>query len=351
MNAIAATDRRETLLLWLLRIGTALGFAGQAWQHLYWDAPYGVLLWNPAVYEFLSSRGMDWDQYVGDGQSQGLVRQAVVAAGLAHAALAVVALTARRRSWVQLSGLAIGAIMLCLLACCRYVQALRVPAMWLEHGGQILMPVLLVLALRLGVKSRTLQWTAVLAVIATFGGHGAYAAGWVPRPGHFQGMIVVILGVTPETAANILEIAGWLDFTVCGAILLPTLRRPAALYAAVWGGLTALARPLAGMKTGLLWWGADQFVHEAVVRAPHLVIPLFLFLLWRPRPIAAIEETAPPDETKRAESSVGAESSCSPDDSCHALSRTFPEVPMTIPRHIPSATAVSARDAGGVSVA
>jgi hypothetical protein len=153
--------------------------------------------------------------------------------------------------------------------------------MFVEHGGQMLMPILLVLALRLGAAHRLTIGTAMLALIMTFAGHGSYALGFWPTPGNYYAMTTVVLGVDYPVAKAILRTAGALDFLVCLGICFPLMRSASALYATVWGFLTAIARPVAGMSWGLNYWGADQYLHEAVLRAPHFLIPLFLFLIWR----------------------------------------------------------------------
>jgi hypothetical protein len=272
----------DKALLWLLRISCCLCFAGWAWQHVYWDVPLGVVLWDPEVYDFMVGLGiMDWDSFVGDGETESFVRRVVVAVGWFHAVLAVISLTVRKKSYVQLSLLGAGACLLTAVAYCKYVKALRQPAMLIEHGGQYLMPVILILALTCGLRSRAAIWTAVVAFCMTFAGHGAYAIGWAPTPGYFYGMVMVITKVGQELAHTILRTAGILDFIVCVAVFFPFTRRPAVMYAAVWGVLTALARPVAGMSTSLIWWGADQFLHQAIYRTPHFLIPVFLFLVWR----------------------------------------------------------------------
>ena len=188
-------------------------------------------------------------------------------------------LTVRRGSWVQMMGLLIGSGLLGLLAYAKYVGAQRQLPMLIEYGGQVLSPVLLVLALALGVRHRATVITAMVAFVATFAGHGLFAAGVWPTPSTFYGMTVKILGVEYDAAMAFLRIAGILDFVVCVGIFIPYARLPCALYAAAWGLLTALARPMAGMSTSLNYWGADQYVHEAVLRAPHFFIPVYLFLL------------------------------------------------------------------------
>jgi hypothetical protein len=96
-------------------------------------------------------------------------------------------------------------------------------------------------------------------------------------------MTAVILRVDYQAAKAFLHAAGVLDFLVCIGILVPVLRRQSALYAAIWGLLTSVARPAAGMSVHLRYWGADQFLQEAVLRAPHFLVPLFLFFLWHER--------------------------------------------------------------------
>jgi hypothetical protein len=174
-----------------------------------------------------------------------------------------------------------GSGMLAVLSYAKYVASQRQLPMLVEHGGQVLAPILLVLALKLGVRHRATVATAIVAVVTTFAGHGAYAIGWWPTPSSFYAMISLSLGLEYESATTMLRCAGILDFAVCLLLLVPPLRRLAAGYAVIWGFLTALARPVTGMSMSLIYWGADQFVHEAVLRAPHFLIPLYLVVLWR----------------------------------------------------------------------
>ena len=153
--------------------------------------------------------------------------------------------------------------------------------MFVEHGSQMLIPILLVMALTLGIRHRVTVAAAIIALIMTFAGHGSYASGLWPTPGNFYAMTTVILGVEYPTAQILLRIAGVLDFLVCTGICIPHLRRASASYAAVWGFFTAIARPVAGMSWGLNYWGTDQFLHEAAIRAPHFLIPVSLLLIWR----------------------------------------------------------------------
>jgi hypothetical protein len=281
----------DSPLIFLLRLAAFLCFAGWTWVHFYWEGPYGILLWQDATYEFAGRFGINWDEFVGSGADDGFVQKWVARIGWLYLVCTVITVTVRKGSWVQMVALVGGSGLLTILSYAKYVAAQRQLPMFIEHGGQILMPILLVMALALGVRHRVTVTTAVVALVTTFAGHGCYALGLWPPPATFHAMTSVILDVEYDTANAMLHTAGVLDFLVCVGIFVPQLRRPSALYAAAWGFLTAIARPVAGMSLSLNYWGADQFVHEAVLRAPHVFIPLFLFFLWRePR---SVENVAP----------------------------------------------------------
>lgn len=271
----------DSALLLVLRASAVLCFAGWTWGHLYWEGPYGILLWQDSTYELAERWGISWDEFVGSGSGDGWVQTAISGIGWVYAGLTVLAVTVGRRSYLQMCALVLGSGLLTVLSYAKYVATERQLPMLIEHGGQILSPVLLVAALSLGVRHRLTEAIARTAVVATFAGHGAYATGWWPTPGNYHAMVLLILGLDYDPASVLLRWAGLLDFAVCALLFVPPLQRIAAGYAAGWGFVTALARPVAGMSWDLNYWGADQFVHEALLRAPHFLIPLYLFLLLR----------------------------------------------------------------------
>lgn len=281
-----STRTSDRWLVLLLRLGAFLCLAGWTWVHFYWEAPYGVLLWHDATYEIASRLGVSWEQFVGSGANDGFVQTWMSRTAWVYLICTILTLTVRKGSWFQMTGLVLGAGMLTLLSYAKYLSAQQQLPMFIEHGGQMLMPLLLVLSLALGVRHRVTMILAMVAVVMTFAGHGCYAIGWWPTPSNFYAMTSVILNVEFETAKAFLRTVGTLDFVVCLGLFVPWIRRPAALYAALWGLATAIARPVAGMSWGLNYWGADHFLHEAVLRSPHWIIPLYLFCLWR-APIAS----------------------------------------------------------------
>ncbi|MDF1826277.1 MAG: hypothetical protein P1U68_16645 [Verrucomicrobiales bacterium] len=275
-------SKSDNLLLILLRLGAFGCFAGWAWVHLYWEGPYGVLLWQDATFALADRLGVSWDEFVGSGAQDGLVQVWHHRIGWLYLICAILTLTVRTKSRIQMAGLIGGSGLLVILSYAKYLSARQQLPMFVEHGGQMLIPVILVLALAFGVRHRATVIVASVAFVMTFAGHGAYALGFpCPTPANFLGMTSVILKVEAETARTILHVAGALDFLVCLGIFIRPLRKASALYAVIWGFLTALARPVAGMSLALNYWGADQYFHELVLRAPHFMIPLYLLFLWR----------------------------------------------------------------------
>ena len=283
----SSVKKPDSLLVLVLRVGSFCCFAGWAWVQFYWEGPYGILLWHDGSYALAERLGISWDEFVGTGANDGIIQKWLGRIAWLYLICGILTLTVRKKSWFQMAILVGGSGMLVVLSYAKYLGAQRQLPMLVEYGGQILIPVILVLALAVGVRHRATVITAIVAVILTFAGHGAYALGYHwPTPANFYGMTTIILHVESATARSILWVVGVLDLLVCIGLLIPSLRRGAAIYAAVWGFLTAIARPVAGMSTDLNFWGADQYVHEAFLRAPHFVIPLYLFFVWKKTQIA-----------------------------------------------------------------
>ncbi|MEJ6601825.1 MAG: hypothetical protein QNL51_04545 [Opitutaceae bacterium] len=294
------SPRSDAFLILILRLSAGLCLLGWAWVHLYWEGPYGILLWNENTYALAESWGIGWEEFVGSGANDGLVQTGLKWIGWLYVVCAAVTISVRSGAKIQMTVLALGTGFLTVLSYAKFLSAQLQFPMFLEHGGQMLSPALLGLALTWGARHRATVAVAIIAFIATFAGHGCYAIGWLPTPGNFHAMTSLVLGVEFETANLILRIAGVLDFIVCIGILIPATRQVSAIYATAWGLMTAIARPVAGMSLSLNYWGADQYLHEAVLRAPHFLLPLFLFLLWR-----YSDEISP---SKKASSNVSEES-------------------------------------------
>lgn len=273
-------DKQTQILEYCLRVSTFFCFSGWAWGHLYWEPTYSSILWSETTFEWFQKFGYTWEDFAGTGSNDGLIQKCVHCIGWLFFGASILSFSATRTSWIQLSFLSLSSVLMAAVAAAKYIKSEFEFPMLIEHGAQVLSPVLLVMALTLGMRHRATVNTAIIAILMTFAGHGLYAAGVWPTPPTFIGMTRSIFGWDYNTTKIFLRVAGFFDFVVCCGMFIPTLRRSCALYAFFWGLMTAAARPIAGMSWDLNYWGADQFMPGLVYRSPHWFIPLFLFLYW-----------------------------------------------------------------------
>ena len=104
---------------------------------------------------------------------------------------------------------------------------------------------------------KTAEWILRIALFGEFVGHGTFAFRAVP---HFQELMAGALGITTEAAAVILPVVGVIDFTVAALALAKPIRL-ILLYAALWGLLTGIARPVYGTE---IWAFVERWPNWAV---------------------------------------------------------------------------------------
>lgn len=149
---------------------------------------------------------------------------------------------------------------------------------WIEHGSQIAVPLLAVAGFR-WPDSRLLFLLVCWAIALTFLGHGLFALGVYPTPGHFTYMVEQLLGLSAEQSGWFLRVAGALDLVVVLGLGWSRYRVYVLSYAALWGLITSLARPLTYLEFGAdAWERLHQYGLEFWVRVPHFLLPLLA--LW-----------------------------------------------------------------------
>lgn len=269
---------------WMLQGVTAALFAGRAWQHLRWDGPYRTLLWDeslmkPFVQQVL---GMDWASYVTDSSTDAFVRHLTTGIGWFFVLVALVTFLAPRFRWARwLVG--IGGAWLLVIAVLYTKEHFQQAGLFVESSLMWATPFLLLGAIGHNKWLKRWTWLAALACSLTFLGHGAYALGWHPRPGHFVQMTLSITGWSEATCHTFLQIAGILDLIAAIGLLIPMykIRSGAALYMAGWGLATALARIVAHFVPAFWQNSLAQWLHEVFIRLPHALVPLLLYIIWR----------------------------------------------------------------------
>ncbi|EDM26950.1 hypothetical protein LNTAR_06894 [Lentisphaera araneosa HTCC2155] len=262
MNEENIEPDSDNKLLFILRLSAFLCLFGWAWQHLLWKAPYSALIGQEGAFLHLA-----------DNQIALLTRLI----GVAFLVMSGLCWTVKKENSGQIMTLAVAGLLLIFMFFCRFVQVNYALPNFIEHGGQMLSPLLLILALKFGVRNRAVLASVILAFCMTFIGHGIYASGLYTTPLHFYALVEGSLALTGQPADIMIKTAGYLDFIICAALFCKPLRGYCMAYAVFWGAATALARPVAGMSLSLAFLGADQFLQQAIWRAPHALIPLFLF--------------------------------------------------------------------------
>lgn len=91
-------------------------------------------------------------------------------------------------------------------------------------------------------NSKIVEWALRIGLFGTFLGHGIFALQLKPR---FLEMLTAFIGVTGSAATTLMYTIGVIDIVVAILALIYPFRLM-LMYAAVWGFLTALARPIAG---------------------------------------------------------------------------------------------------------
>lgn len=262
----------------ILRIACFCVFAGRAWQHLVWDAPFRTLLWDQELMQHIieSLTSMTWEQYTSSAQVDGYIQLAIRATGWLYAACAVLSLfinkNMKRTGYLLLGG----AMSLSILAFLDFKEKFFEMGMLMEHLVQISAPLLLFAALFTDILKKRIILFAKIAVAITFIGHGLYAWGYYPQPGPFVDMLINILGFSESFARDFLKVAAVLDFIVAALIFIPRASRASLIYCIAWGGLTAIARIVSGFNSDFILQSLNQYTFEVMFRLSHALVPVFI---------------------------------------------------------------------------
>lgn len=266
----------------ILRVATFALFAGRAWQHLFWDAPFRTLLWDQQVMENLvfSLRGGTWQEYVTSAATDQFIQNTVIGFGIFYALMAVITLVVPKRQLTKFTSLYIlSSVALVFLAFLYSKEKFFHTGQFFEYTIQFLLPLFFCYGLSQRIEPKKWLLFMKIAIAFTFTAHGLYAIGYYPQPGVFVDMLLNIFNISEATAKSILQIAGVLDFVISITIFIPRLSTYSLIYAALWGGLTALARVWANFYIEFPLESLHQHLYETVYRLPHMLVTLAALFL------------------------------------------------------------------------
>jgi hypothetical protein len=267
-----------------LRVATFMLFAGRAWQHLFWDAPFRALLWDQYLMEnlVLFLRGGTWQEYVTSETADRFIQNTITGFGIFYALMATITLFIGSKRLAKLTWLyVLSSVALIFLAFLYSKEKFFHAGQFFEYAIQFMLPLFFCYGLSQRIELKKLLLMMKIAIALTFTAHGLYAIGYYPQPGGFVDMLINIFNITEATAKNILHIAGVLDFIISVTIFIPRLSKYSLIYAVVWGGLTALARTWANFYIDFPIDSLHQNLYETLYRLPHALVPLAALFIWQ----------------------------------------------------------------------
>lgn len=272
------TNSGRTFLL--VQIAAACVFAGRAWQHLFWDAPYRELLWDDVLMKPFIEKitPWTWHEFVTNLAVDEAIQQWMTGLGIFYALCAVLSLVIHRLPKFFRFFIGLGAAGLVFLALLYMKEHFFHLGQFFEFTLQFGSPIFLLLLSGKTVPLPKLVVWMKVAIALTFTCHGLYAIGYYPRPAIYFEMTMNILNISQAATTTFLLTAGFLDFIVAIGIFLPwKWAKWFLLYATFWGLATSLARIAGNFYTELPWLSLHEWVHQAVFRFPHFLIPLSVY--------------------------------------------------------------------------
>lgn len=266
----------------LVQLAAVALFLGRAMEHLIWDAPFRALLWDEGWMKGLVENGlrMDWEAYITSEVVDERIQTSIRIHGWFYLCCALIAAFIRWIPAFLVKVLLIGAASLMILSFLYYKEKFFSIGQFLEYSLQFMTPVFLYQMYKGKPESKTLIMMMKIAIAITFTCHGLYAIGYYPQPGHFVQMVINILGVGEEQALFLLKVMGILDFIISILLFFPAKwARPALGYAVFWGLATSLARIVSSWDWTIVGDHLLQNLHECVLRFPHFLIPLVVYLM------------------------------------------------------------------------
>jgi hypothetical protein len=272
-------------------------FAGRAWQHLIWDAPFRAVLWDQELMQGIieATTGMSWEEYTSSVKAETIIQFFIRATGWLYALCAVLSISLNSNlKWLG-KILLIGAGSLFLLALLNCKEKFLQLGEFMEHGIQVLSPVFLYYLLFRTIDKSKLIFAAKIAVALTFIGHGLYAVNYYPQPGPYVDMMINVFHLEEGLVKIILKVLGVLDFIFSILIFIPVTAPLALIYCGVWGLLTAMARLVAGFDSNFPIDTLNQYSFETIYRLGNFLIPLWIYYTQK----HFLKELAVPNHTTK----------------------------------------------------
>lgn len=284
----------ENSVTHLLRIACGLMFFGRAWQFIFWDNPLRALFWDENLLSGIVEQWfhMSWYDYATHPLSDHIIQRAGQCLGVFFLLCCLSSFIVQKQTKFYQYVLFIGsAIMMCLSFLYCKEKFFRVGE-FIEYGVQFGVPMALLLSLHMQPTNRQLHVLMNMLISMTFIGHGLYAIGFYPVPGHFIDMTAELLRTSDQNSIAFLKIIGFVDLAI-GFFIWTNIGRTVSLgYATIWGLGTAMARVLTNVQMESFLQDLSQWLPETIYRLPHGLVPLTALVL-----LTQWQQQKPSDQT------------------------------------------------------
>jgi len=243
-------------------------------QHIFFDVPYRSILWNQdllvSVFKYFN---LNWQSYASSPSVDLVINSVAIGVGILLILSSFIALFKIDKLKFFLI---ISSLYLVFLSFLYFVSKYFVPAQFIEYAAQMISPIALYFYWREGLSLRLVRWLKI-ALALTFVGHGSYALGLFPVPGHFIDMVIMIMKCDEATARVFLKIMGTLDFIAALFLFIPSIKLWALNFCFIWGLGTSLARVIESDPFSMTYT-LVHYGYQFLYRVPHFLIPLVLIL-------------------------------------------------------------------------
>ncbi len=277
-------------LLLLFQISCIALLLGRAWQFLSKSTPFNSLfyhsvLMDPVVKYIYQT---NWKDYLTNPSWHSNYKLLINGFGFFLLfSLILVLIIKKIPLWISKTHLIISSILFLFLAFCYYLDKGFRIGQFIEYSLQFCTPLFLLYYYKNSIvehhssKINRFILALKIATAFTFIGHGLFAIGYYPLPGHFIDMMIKGFHITQTTATQFLFIVGVLDILFAILLFIPNhkIQIIALYYIIIWGFLTALARVYSNFSFDLGWYSLQQWLPEFLMRVPHFLVPLLLLFL------------------------------------------------------------------------
>jgi len=280
------TDTLNIIVL-IIRLSTFFVFFGRGLEHLFFDAPFRVILWDPDImYSFITNyTSYTWTEYGSSPIVSKAINILTKTSGIFYIFCSLLALFLKPKHLNLGKVLILGSAFLVILSALFYKEKFYKFGQLVEYSCQMFSPLFLYLVLFTNIKKEKLNYLLKIAVALTFFGHGLYALDVYIRPGYWTDMAMSSLRFmglyfSEFTVNRIIFYAGLLDMAIVFGIFLPRrFAYPFLIWAAIWGLITALSRTIGYTNIDPTWSTFSQYLPQTIYRLAHFFIPIAAFFI------------------------------------------------------------------------